>query len=352
MTLLVTGSAGFIGANFVIDWFSHGDEPIISLDRLSYAGHLENLKALEGNPRHCFVKGDIGDSALVGRLLAEHSIRAVVNFAAESHVDRSISGPAAFIDTNVQGFGRLLEAARRYQAGLTGERAAHFRFVQISTDEVFGSLLPQQPAFVEDSPYRPNSPYSASKAAADHLLRAYQQTYGLPTLLLRSSNNYGPYQYPEKLIPLVIQQALAGAPLPIYGDGHQVRDWLHVSDHCAAIALVLAQGQVGQSYNAGGGNQWANIELVRRLCQLLDQRLPRADGGSYAQQIQFVADRPGHDRRYAMDSSKLQRELGWQPRHSLGSGLEQTLDWYLQNQDWVAAVTGEGYQNWLSRQYS
>lgn len=351
MTLLVTGSAGFIGANFVREWFRHSDEPIVSLDKLTYAGHLESLEGLAKDGRHSLVRGDIGDVTLVGQLLERHQVRAVVNFAAESHVDRSIVGPEAFVQTNVLGFSRLLEATRAYHAAGKGMAARALRFLQVSTDEVFGSLEPNEPAFSEERPYRPNSPYAASKAAADHLLRAYWQTYGLPTLLVRSSNNFGPYQYPEKLIPLVIRNALADRPLPVYGDGRQIRDWLYVSDHCAALRRVLEGGAPGHSYNVGGGNQLANIDLILRLCGLLDELRPRSDGRCYGEQIRFVQDRLGHDRRYALDSGKARRELGWQPAMSLDGALRQTLGWYLANGDWLAKVTGAAYADWLARQY-
>lgn len=352
MTILVTGGAGFIGSNFVNDWLSTCDEPVVNLDQLTYAGNLENLAKLQGDARHLFVRGDIGDAQLVARLLAEHEVRAVLNFAAESHVDRSIEGPGAFIQTNIVGTFHLLEAVRAYWVGLAEPERASFRFLHVSTDEVYGSLDKSAPAFSETHRYEPNSPYSASKAASDHLVRAYHHTYGLPVLTTNCSNNYGPYHFPEKLIPLVIHNALAGKPLPIYGDGQQIRDWLFVTDHCSAIRRVLAQGRVGETYNVGGWNEKANIDVVRTLCAMLDEALPRADGNGYATQITYVKDRPGHDRRYAIDATKIERELGWTPAETFESGIRKTVLWYLENQEWVRNVTSGAYREWLDRQYA
>ncbi|WP_421684426.1 dTDP-glucose 4,6-dehydratase [Stutzerimonas urumqiensis] len=351
MTILVTGSAGFIGANFVLDWLANHEEAVISLDKLTYAGNLENLKGLDGDSRHTFVKGDIGDSELLTELLETYQPRAVVNFAAESHVDRSIHGPEDFIQTNIVGAFRMLEAARAYHARLSAQAAAAFRFLHVSTDEVYGSLSPTEPAFTEQHQYEPNSPYSASKAASDHLVRAYHHTYGLPVLTTNCSNNYGPYHFPEKLIPLVIHNALAGKPLPIYGDGQQVRDWLYVKDHCSAIRRVLEDGIVGETYNIGGWNEKANIDVVHTLCDILDHEQPRVDGLSYRQQITFGKDRPGHDRRYAIDATKLERELGWKPAETFESGIRKTVRWYLDNQGWVNNITSGAYRDWVSRQY-
>jgi len=351
MSILVTGGAGFIGANFVLDWLMQHDEPVINLDKLTYAGNLESLVSLERDMRHIFVRGDIGDAELVGKLLTEHRPRAVVNFAAESHVDRSIHGPGEFIQTNIVGTFHLLESVRAYWDGLDGEAKSRFRFLHVSTDEVYGSLTNDAPAFRETNRYEPNSPYSASKAASDHLVRAYHQTYGLPVLTTNCSNNYGPYQFPEKLIPLCILNALAGKPLPIYGDGLQVRDWLYVKDHCRAIGLVLQGGLVGETYNIGGLSEKSNVKVVQTLCADLDQLQPRGDGGSYASQIVFVTDRPGHDRRYAIDAGKLERELGWKPLETFETGLRKTIVWYLQNQHWVENVTSGAYRNWISQQY-
>ena len=351
MSILVTGGAGFIGANFVLDWVAGSEEPVINLDKLTYAGNLENLASLQDNARHRFVRGDIGDAALVAKLLAEHRPRAVINFAAESHVDRSIHGPAEFIQTNIVGTFHLLESARGYWETLQGEAKQGFRFLHVSTDEVYGSLTEDAPAFSEASRYEPNSPYSASKAASDHLVRAYYHTYGLPVLTTNCSNNYGPYQFPEKLIPLCLMNALAGKALPIYGDGLNVRDWLYVKDHCNAICLVLDGGQVGETYNIGGASEKTNLSVVQMLCANLDELQPRADGRSYASQIAFIQDRPGHDRRYAMDARKLERELGWKPLETFESGLRKTIAWYLQHQCWVGNVTSGAYQNWIGRQY-
>ena len=352
MTILVTGGAGFIGSNFVIDWLAHNDEPVVNLDKLTYAGNLQNLTSLEGDSRHHFVRGDIGDGALVARLLAEHKVRAVLNFAAESHVDRSIEGPGAFIQTNIVGTFNLLEAVRAYWNGLDEQAKADFRFLHVSTDEVYGTLESDAPAFTEQHRYEPNSPYSATKAASDHLVRAYHHTYGLPVLTTNCSNNYGPYHFPEKLIPLVIHNALAGKPLPIYGDGQQIRDWLYVTDHCSAIRRVLEDGRLAETYNVGGWNEKANIDVVRTLCAILDELQPRADGASYATQMTFVKYRPGHDRRYAIDSGKLERELGWRPAETFDTGIRKTVEWYLANGAWVNNVTSGAYKEWVGRQYT
>ncbi|MBK8083556.1 MAG: dTDP-glucose 4,6-dehydratase [Devosia sp.] len=351
MTILVTGGAGFIGSNFVIDWLKQSDEAVVTLDALTYAGNLANLGALGADSRHRFVRGSIGDGVLVERLLRQNAVRAVVNFAAESHVDRSISGPAPFFETNVMGTLALLEASRAYFGTLDGAAREAFRLLHVSTDEVYGTLAPDEPAFAETTPYRPNSPYAASKAASDHLVRAYRETYGLPVLVTNCSNNYGPYQFPEKLIPLVINNALSGKALPIYGDGRQVRDWLHVADHCSAIRRVLEAGAPGATFNVGGDNQMANIEVVQLICGLLDVRRPRGDGKSYAEQVVYVADRPGHDRRYAIDARRIATELGWRPAVSFAEGLATTVDWYLANPDWVADVTSGAYRDWIARQY-
>ncbi|EBN0460827.1 dTDP-glucose 4,6-dehydratase [Salmonella enterica subsp. enterica serovar Dublin] len=350
--ILVTGGAGFIGANFVLDWLAHHDEPVINVDKLTYAGNLENLASLQGDARHIFVQADIGDSAVIGQLLAQHQPRAVINFAAESHVDRSIHGPEDFIQTNVVGTFRLLEAVRAYWNGLEGEAKAGFRFLHVSTDEVYGTLSLTDPAFTEENNYEPNSPYSASKAASDHLVRAWHHTYGLPVLTTNCSNNYGPLHFPEKLIPLMIVNALAGKPLPIYGDGQQIRDWLYVRDHCSAIRRVLEAGKVGETYNVGGWNEKANIDIVKTVCALLDELRPRADGKSYAEQITFVTDRPGHDRRYAIDARKLERELGWKPAETFETGIRKTVQWYLDHPEWVANVQSGSYRNWVQKQYS
>ncbi|PZQ00925.1 MAG: dTDP-glucose 4,6-dehydratase [Variovorax paradoxus] len=349
--ILVTGGAGFIGTNFVLDWVAKVGEPVLNLDKLTYAGNLENLASLADDARHRFVQGDIGDTALVGRLLAENAVRAVVNFAAESHVDRSIHGPAAFIETNVVGTFGLLEAVRAYWGALPAERKAAFRFLHVSTDEVYGSLDAQAPAFTEQHRYEPNSPYSASKAASDHLVRAYHHTYGLPVLTTNCSNNYGPFHFPEKLIPLMIVNALAGKPLPVYGDGQQIRDWLYVGDHCSAIRRVLEAGQLGETYNVGGWNEKPNLEIVHTVCALLDEQRPRADGKSYAEQIAYVTDRPGHDRRYAIDARKIERELGWKPAETFDTGIRKTVEWYLANADWVARVQSGAYREWVSTNY-
>ena len=348
--ILVTGGAGFIGANFVLDFLAGSDETVINLDKLTYAGNLENLAGVQDNARHIFVQGDIGDAALVAGLLAEHRPRAVINFAAESHVDRSIVGPGEFIQTNIVGTFHLLEAVRAYWGALDTDAKAAFRFLHVSTDEVYGSLDKDAPAFTENHRYEPNSPYSASKAASDHLVRAYYHTYGLPVLTTNCSNNYGPYHFPEKLIPLCIHNALAGKPLPIYGDGQQIRDWLFVKDHCSAIRRVLADGRLGEVYNVGGWNEKANLEVVHTLCAILDDLSPRADGASYAAQITFVTDRPGHDRRYAIDAGKLEQELGWKPAETFETGIRKTVRWYLDNQAWVGNVTSGAYREWLGAQ--
>jgi dTDP-glucose 4,6-dehydratase len=351
MTLLVTGGAGFIGANFVLDWLAASDETVINLDKLTYAGNPETLASLQGDARHQLVQGDIGDAALVSRLLAEHRPRAVINFAAESHVDRSIHGPGEFIETNIVGTFRLLEAVRGYWADLPEADKTAFRFLHVSTDEVYGSLAKDDPAFAETHRYEPNSPYSASKAASDHLVRAWHHTYGLPVLTTNCSNNYGPYHFPEKLIPLMIVNALAGKPLPVYGDGMQVRDWLYVKDHCSAIRRVLEAGHLGETYNVGGWNEKPNIEIVQTVCKLLDELRPKA-GGSYASQITYVTDRPGHDRRYAIDARKLEAELGWKPAETFETGIRKTVEWYLANPDWVAHVQSGAYREWVQKQYS
>ena len=351
MTVLVTGGAGFIGSNFVHTWLTQHDEVLVNLDKLTYAGNLRNLHALAGDSRHHFVQGDIGDTTLVSQLLATHQPRAVLHFAAESHVDRSIHGPMDFIQTNVVGTFQLLESVRAYWAGLDDHTKPSFRFLHVSTDEVYGSLAADAPAFSETHPYEPNSPYSASKAASDHLVRAWHHTYGLPVLTTNCSNNYGPYHFPEKLIPLVIYNALAGKPLPIYGDGQQVRDWLYVEDHCKAIMRVLQDGRLGETYNVGGWNEKPNIEVVRTLCALLDELQPRADGQSYATQMTFVKDRPGHDRRYAIDARKLERELGWRPEETFETGLRKTVQWYLSHGDWVEEVTSGNYRTWIGQNY-
>ncbi len=349
--LLVTGGAGFIGSNFVLDWFAQSDEPVVNLDKLTYAGNLENLSSLGADSRHVFIKGDIGNSALVAQLLATHQPRAVVNFAAESHVDRSIHGPEDFIQTNIVGTFHLLEAVRAYWGSLTGEAKSGFRFLHVSTDEVYGSLGKDDAAFTESHAYAPNSPYSASKAASDHLVRSYHHTYGLPVLTTNCSNNYGPYHFPEKLIPLMIVNALAGKALPVYGDGQQIRDWLYVKDHCTAIREVLARGRVGEVYNVGGWNEKPNLDIVHALCQLLDKLRPKADGGSYQSQITYVKDRPGHDRRYAIDASKIERELGWRPSETFETGLRKTVAWYLANPNWVTNVQNGSYLDWTTQQY-
>ncbi len=351
MTILVTGGAGFIGGNFVLDWLAAHDETVVNLDKLTYAGNLQTLASLRDNPRHVFVQGDIGDRELVTRLLAQYQPRAVLNFAAESHVDRSIHGPGDFIHTNVLGTFNLLESVRAYWTALSAEQKQVFRFLHVSTDEVYGTLSPADPPFAEDNRYEPNSPYSASKAASDHLVRAWHHTYGLPVLTTNCSNNYGPYHFPEKLIPLVILNALAGKPLPIYGDGQQVRDWLYVKDHCSAIRRVLEAGQPGETYNVGGWNEKANLDVVRTLCALLDELRPRADGQPYASQITYFQYFFFHVFCYAIDARKLQRELGWTPAETFDSGIRKTVQWYLDNEAWVAGVTSGSYRDWLSQQY-
>ena len=352
MTILVTGAAGFIGSNFVLDWLEQCNEPVVNLDLLTYAGNLENLKELEGDPRYQFVFGNIGDRELVGKLLADTKPGAVINFAAESHVDRSIHGPGDFIQTNIVGTFNLLESVRGYWNDLPEAEKAAFRFLHVSTDEVYGSLTKEDPPFSESNQYEPNSPYSASKAASDHLVRAWHHTYGLPVLTTNCSNNYGPYHFPEKLIPLCILNALNDKPLPIYGDGQQIRDWLYVKDHCSAIRRVLEAGKLGETYNVGGWNEKANLDVVNTLCAILDELQPRADGQSYATQITFVQDRPGHDRRYAIDARKLEKELGWKPQETFETGIRKTVQWYLDNQAWVDHVTSGEYRHWVETQYA
>jgi dTDP-glucose 4,6-dehydratase len=349
--IFVTGGAGFIGSNFVLDWLAESDEPVVNFDKLTYAGNLNNLASIRHDARHVFVRGDICDQEQVLALLNEHKPRAIVHFAAESHVDRSIHGPAAFIETNVNGTFSLLEATRSYWSALPATEQGAFRFLHVSTDEVYGTLGAQDAPFTETTAYAPNSPYSASKAAADHLVRAYHHTYGLPTLTTNCSNNYGPYHFPEKLIPLIIANALGGKPLPIYGDGLQVRDWLYVSDHCAAIRRVLGAGRPGATYNIGGWNEMTNLEVVHILCEMLDRLAPKAGAGSYADQITYVKDRPGHDRRYAIDAGKIERELGWKPAETFSTGIMKTVQWYLANQEWVADVQSGGYVNWVEQNY-
>ena len=352
MTILITGAAGFIGANFVLDWLAQSKEPVVNLDKLTYAGNLETLASVQGDDRHIFVQGDIGDNALVSRLLAQHRPRAVINFAAESHVDRSIHSPDDFIQTNIVGTFRLLEAVRAYWGNLPAEVKAAFRLLHVSTDEVYGSLGAGDAAFTEQHRYEPNSPYSASKAASDHLVRAYHHTYGLPVLTTNCSNNYGPYHFPEKLIPLMIVNALAGKPLPVYGDGMQIRDWLYVKDHCSAIRRVLEAGKLGEVYNIGGWNEKPNIDIVNTICALLDELRPRADGASYNTQISYVKDRPGHDRRYAIDASKIERDLGWKPAETFDTGIRKTVQWYLAHPEWVANVQSGAYRDWVQTQYA
>jgi dTDP-glucose 4,6-dehydratase len=351
MTILVTGGAGFIGSNFVLDWLAQSDEPVVNLDKLTYAGNLQNLASLQGDARHIFVRGDIGDAALLTQLLATHQPRAILNFAAESHVDRSIHGPEDFIQTNILGTFHLLECVRTYWGALPAEAKASFRFLHVSTDEVYGSLSKADPAFTEDNKYEPNSPYSASKAASDHLVRAYHHTYGLPVLTTNCSNNYGPFHFPEKLIPLMIVNAQAGKPLPVYGDGQQIRDWLYVKDHCSAIRRVLEAGQLGETYNVGGWNEQPNLDIVHTVCALLDELKPRADGKPYNAQITYVTDRPGHDRRYAIDARKIEQQLGWKPAETFQSGIRKTVQWYLDNPQWVADVLSGGYRDWVEKQY-
>ena len=351
MAILVTGGAGFIGSNFVLDWFATSEETVINLDLLTYAGNMQNLAALANHEQHIFVQGDIGDSKLLASLLAKYRPRAVLNFAAESHVDRSILGPGAFIQTNIVGTFNLLEAVRGYWGALEEEARASFRFLHVSTDEVYGSLAPAAAAFSETHRYEPNSPYSASKAASDHLVRAYHHTYGLPVLTTNCSNNYGPYHFPEKLIPLLIVNALAGKALPVYGDGQQIRDWLYVKDHCSALRRVLEAGRPGETYNVGGWNEKPNLEVVHTVCAVLDALRPRSDGKPYTEQISFVTDRPGHDRRYAIDASRIEKKLGWKPQETFDSGIRKTVQWYLDNPDWLANVQSGAYRDWVSRQY-
>ena len=350
--VLVTGCAGFIGSNFILDWIANEGSPVVNLDKLTYAGNVRNLSSLKGDPRHIFVKGDINDRALAGKLFNEYKPGAIVNFAAESHVDRSIHGPKDFIQTNVNGTFQLLEESRAYWEGLAGDEKVAFRFFHISTDEVYGSLGPDDAPFTETTPYAPNSPYSASKAASDHLVRAYHHTYGLPTLTSNCSNNYGPYQFPEKLIPLMILNALNRKPLPIYGDGLNIRDWLYVGDHCKALRTILAKGRPGEVYNIGGWNERTNIEVVRAICAILDELWPISGMAHYASLIAFIKDRPGHDRRYAIDAHKIERELGWKPAESFETGIRKTVQWYLDNMDWVGCVTSREYQKWVDTNYS
>ena len=351
MTILVTGAAGFIGSNFVLDWLKTWSETVINLDKLTYAGNRHNLVTIQNDPRHTLVQGDIGDQTLVPQLLATHRPRAILNFAAESHVDRSIHGPGEFIQTNIVGTFHLLEAARDYWMQLEDAEKANFRFLHVSTDEVYGTLTASDAPFTEQNRYEPNSPYSASKAASDHLVRAWHHTYGLPVLTTNCSNNYGPYHFPEKLIPLTITNALAGKPLPIYGDGLQVRDWLYVGDHCSGIRRVLEAGTIGETYNIGGWNEQTNISIVQKICALLDERRPRADGTSYATQITHVKDRPGHDRRYAIDARKIEQQLGWRPAETFETGIRKTVDWYLENAEWVTQVQSGAYRDWVNKQY-
>lgn len=352
MTILVTGGAGFIGSNFIHAWLREKRGRVVNVDALTYAGNVDSLKSLDNNGDHVFVHGNITDRLRMAQLFADHDVSAVVNFAAESHVDRSIHTPEDFVHTNVLGVHVLLDAARAHWDRLTGSRKDGFRFLHVSTDEVFGTLEPKDPAFSETTSYRPNSPYAATKAAADHLVRAYHQTYGLPVLTTNCSNNYGPYQFPEKLIPLVLHNALAGKQLPIYGDGMQIRDWLYVEDHCDAIRMVLAKGRIGETYNVGGAKDIANLDVVKTLCAILDKATPRSDGQSYAKQIAFVTDRPGHDRRYAVDSRKIESELGWRAKETFESGLNKTVRWYLDNREWTERVTSGAYRQWIEKQYT
>ena len=349
--ILVTGGAGFIGGNFVLDWLGGSDEGVVNVDKLTYAGNLQTLASLKDNPNHVFVQADIGDTTVIPELLAKYQPRAVVNFAAESHVDRSIHGPSDFIETNIVGTFNLLESVRAYWNNLPEPQKSAFRFLHVSTDEVYGTLEANDPPFAETNRYEPNSPYSASKAASDHLVRAWHHTYGLPVVTTNCSNNYGPYHFPEKLIPLVILNARAGKPLPIYGDGQQIRDWLFVKDHCSAIRRVLEAGKLGETYNVGGWNEKANLDVVNTICALLDELSPRADGKSYTEQITFVTDRPGHDRRYAIDARKLERELGWKPAETFETGIRKTVQWYLDNNDWTNNVTSGAYREWTDKQY-
>ncbi|MGV1766957.1 dTDP-glucose 4,6-dehydratase [Rhizobium rhizogenes] len=351
MTILVSGGAGFIGGNFVLDWLERHDETVVNLDKLTYAGNLDTLKELKSDSRHVFVRGDIGDRELVSDLLSMHKPRAVINFAAESHVDRSIHGPGDFIQTNIVGTFNLLESIRSYWDGLPGDEKQAFRFLHVSTDEVYGTLSKEDAPFNERHRYEPNSPYSASKAASDHLVRAWHHTYGLPVLTTNCSNNYGPYHFPEKLIPLVILNALSGKNLPIYGDGQQIRDWLYVKDHCSAIRRVLQAGKVGETYNVGGWNEKPNLDVVHTICAILDELQPKAGSSRYKDQIAFVKDRPGHDRRYAIDAGKLERELGWKPGETFETGIRKTIEWYLANENWVKNVTSGAYREWVGKQY-
>ncbi len=351
MSIIVTGGAGFIGSNFVLEWLRASDEPVINLDKLTYAGNLENLDSLQNDPRHTFVRGDICDRALIDQLLVTHKPRAIVHFAAESHVDRSIHGPGDFMRTNIEGTFTLLEATRGYWQGLEADAKAAFRFHHVSTDEVYGTLKPEDPQFAETNAYAPNSPYSASKAASDHLVRAWHHTYGLPVTTSNCSNNYGPYHFPEKLIPLMIMNALAGKSLPIYGDGMQVRDWLYVTDHCSAIRTILAKGKPGEVYNVGGWNEMPNIDIVHTLIRLLDELAPSKEG-SYARLITHVTDRPGHDRRYAIDARKIERELGWRPAETFETGIRKTVEWYLAHQEWVHNIQTGAYQEWVNKNYA
>lgn len=350
--ILVTGGAGFIGSNFVLGWLAAGTGAVVNLDKLTYAGNPANLASVQNNPAYTFVHGDICDAALVGSLLREYRPRAIVHFAAESHVDRSILGPEAFLKTNIDGTFTLLQAARSYFESLAGEERERFRFLHVSTDEVYGTLTPEQPAFHEKTPYAPNSPYAASKAASDHLVRAWVHTYGLPAIITNCSNNYGPYQFPEKLIPLMISNALQGKALPVYGDGQQVRDWLYVGDHVSALRVVLEQGRVGETYNIGGGNQRSNLEVVTTVCALLDELVPNSAFRPHLQLVKYVTDRPGHDRRYAIDARKLEGELGWRAMESFETGLRKTVEWYLANAAWVENVTSGAYQQWMAQNYS
>jgi dTDP-glucose 4,6-dehydratase len=349
--IFVTGGAGFIGTNFVLDWLLQSDEPIVNIDKLTYAGNLGSLKSLQNDSRHVFVQGDIGDPVLMTELLEKYQPRAVLNFAAESHVDRSIHGPEAFIHTNIVGTFQLLESIRAYWNKLAGEAKINFRFLHVSTNEVYGSLAQDEPAFTETHRYKPNSPYSASKAASDHLVRSYHHTYGLPVLTTNCSNNYGPYHFPEKLIPLVFVNAMAGKELPIYGDGQQIRDWLFVTDHCSAIRRVLEAGALGETYNVGGWNEKANLDIVHTVCSLLDELRPRDDGKKYCEQITFVMDRAGHDQRYAIDARKIERELGWEPAETFETGIRKTVQWYLDNQEWVSSVQSGAYLEWVEKNY-
>lgn len=352
MTILVTGGAGFIGSNFVLDWLSQSEEPVVNLDLLTYAGNLENLSSLADDTRHTLVPGDIGDTKLVPELLQKFKPRAVINFAAESHVDRSIHGPGDFIKTNIVGTYHILESVRAYWDQLDVASKKAFRFLHVSTDEVYGSLSKTDPAFTETHRYEPNSPYSATKAASDHLVRAWHQTFGLPVLTTNCSNNYGPFHFPEKLIPLCILNALKGKPLPIYGDGQQVRDWLYVKDHCSAIRAILEKGKLGETYNVGGWNERSNLDVVKTLCTILDELKPKTDGTKYEAQITFMKDRPGHDRRYAIDATKLEKELGWKPQETFETGIRKTIEWYLANETWVSHLVSGEYKNWVEKQYT